>query len=79
MIDEPSTDGAFHFVDALVERLSVLDQGAELAVRFGRHVNCFEFIHCCHSREFESIVFVGLAFDVGPFPGIFVGGADESL
>ena len=64
MIDEPSTNGAFHFVDTAVKSLSIFDQRSELAVRFGGHVNRFEFIHRCHTRELEGIVFVGFAFDV---------------
>jgi hypothetical protein len=77
MIDEPGADGAFHFVDTSVECLSVLDQRAELSVCFGGHVDGLEFIHRSHPSEFQGIVFVGLAFDVGPLPGVFVGGADE--
>lgn len=40
-------------------------------------MNGFEFIHGSHASKFQRIVFVGLSFDVGPFPGVFVGGADE--
>ena len=64
MIDEPSTNGAFHFVDTAVKSLSIFDQRSELAMCFGRHVNGFEFIHRCHTGELESIVFVGFAFNV---------------
>ncbi len=32
-----------------------------------------------HPSQLESIILVGLAFDVGPFPGIFVGRTDERL
>jgi hypothetical protein len=64
MIDEPSTNGAFHLVNAMIERLAVLHQGSELAMCFGGHMNGFEFIHCSHTGELESIVFVGFAFDV---------------
>lgn len=39
VIDEPSANGVFHFVDAIVERLAILDQGAKLAVSFRGHVN----------------------------------------
>ena len=55
---------ALHFVDAMIERLAVLHQRSEFAMRFGGHVNRFEFIHRCHTRELEGIVFVGFAFDV---------------
>lgn len=79
MIDEPSTNGAFHFVDTAVKSLSIFDQGSELAVRFGGHVNRFELIYRSHARELEGIVFVGFAFDVTPLPSVFVGGADESF
>ena len=64
MIDEPSTNGAFHLVDTAVERLSIFDQRSEFAVCFGGHVNGLEFIHRCHTGELESIVFVGFTFDV---------------
>lgn len=64
MVDEPSPYRALHFVDAMIERLAVLHQRSEFAMRFGGHVNRFEFIHRCHTRELEGIVFVGFAFDV---------------
>jgi hypothetical protein len=54
MIDEPSTNGAFHFVDTAVERLSIFDQGSEFTVCFGGHMNRFEFIHCSHTGELEG-------------------------
>ena len=64
MIDEPSTNGAFHFVDTAVKRLSIFDQRSEFAMCFGGHMNGLEFIHRCHTGELEGIVFVGFAFDV---------------
>ena len=39
----------------------------------------FEFFHGGHACEFEGVIFVGLAFDVRPFPGIFIGGTDKCL
>jgi hypothetical protein len=79
MVDEPGANGAFDLVDSRVESLAVLDQRAEFSMRLRRHVHCFEFIHGRHPRQFEGVVLVGLAFDVGPLPGIFVGRADEGL
>ncbi len=38
-----------------------------------------ELLHGGHACELESVVLVNLAFDVAPFPGVFVGGADERL
>ena len=64
VVDEPSPYRALHFVDAMIERLAVLHQRSEFAMCFGGHVNGFEFIHCSHTGELESIVFVGFAFDV---------------
>ncbi len=32
-----------------------------------------------HTNQFQSIVFIGLRFDIAPFPRIFVGGADEGF
>ena len=37
----------------------------------------FEFVHRSHARQLESIVFIGLAFDVTPLPSVFVGRANE--
>ena len=79
MIDEPSSDGAFHFADPTIEGFSVLNERSELAVRFGGHVDRLELAHSCHAGEFESIVLVGFAFDITPLPSVFVGGADESF
>ena len=73
MIDEPSSDRAFHFADTAVECFSVLDQRAELSMRFGGHVDRLEFIHRSHPSEFQGIVFVSLAFYVCPLPRVFVG------
>ncbi len=39
VIDEPSANGVFHLVDAMVKRLAILDQRAKLAVSFRGHVN----------------------------------------
>ncbi len=33
-VDEPSSNGAFHLIDPLVKRFSILDERAEFAVRF---------------------------------------------
>ncbi len=58
MIDEPSTYGAFHLVDAVVERFAVLDQGPKLAMLLAGHMDGFEFVHRCHASKFECVVFV---------------------
>ena len=79
MIDEPSSDGALGFVDTVVESFSVLDERSEFSVCFRRHVNGFEFVHGSHASEFQGVVFVRFAFDVGPSPCIFVGRADEGF
>ncbi len=79
MVDEPSTDGALHLVGALVERFPILDEGSEFSMFLRRHVNGYEFVHGSHAGELKGVVFVCLAFDVGPTPSIFVGGADESF
>ena len=79
MIDEPSSNGALDLIDATIERLAILDQRAKLAMLFRRHVNGFEFSHGRHASQLECIVFVGLAFDVGPLPSLFVRRADERL
>ncbi len=77
LIDEPSTDRVFAFVDASVERLAIFDERAELAM-FGRwHVDGLELAHRGHASKLQSIVFVGLAFHVGPPPRLLVGRADE--
>ena len=77
LVDEPSTDGVLGFVDPSVESLAILDQGAKLTVLLGRRVYRFEFSHGGQTGKLQSVVFVGLAFDIGPPPGFFVGGADE--
>jgi hypothetical protein len=79
VVDKPSTNGALHLVDAMIERLVVLHQRSELTMCFGGHVNRFEFIHGGHTGEREGIVFIGLTFDVTPLPSIFVGGADKGF
>ncbi len=79
MIDEPSSDGALHLVDTTIERLSILDQRSELAMSFRRHVNGFKLIHRSHASKLESVILVGLAFDIGPRPGIFIGGTNQRL
>ena len=79
VIDEPSANGVFHLVDTIVERLAILNQGAKLAVSFRGHVNGLQFVHGSHASQFERIVFVGLAFDVTPLPGVFVGRANKCL
>ena len=38
-----------------------------------------EFVHGSHASEFQGVVFVRFAFDVGPSPSIFVGRADEGF
>ncbi len=65
--------------DAIVECLAILDQWAKLAVSFRGHVNSLQFVHGSHASQFECIVFVGLAFDVTPLPGVFVGRAHKCL
>jgi hypothetical protein len=79
VIDEPSANGVFHLVDAIVERLAILDQRAKLAMSFRGHVNGLQLVHGSHASQLERIVFVGLAFDVAPLPGIFVGGTNKCL
>jgi len=66
MVDEPSPNDALHFIDAAVERFTILDEGTEFAMAFGRHMNRFELTHGCHASELESMVFVYFAFYVGP-------------
>ena len=39
----------------------------------------FELPHHRQASQLEGVVFVGLAFDVLPPPGFFVGAADERL
>ncbi len=79
LVDEPSSDRVFAFVDASVERLAIFDERAELAM-FGRwHGNRLEFAHRRHASKLQGIVFVGLAFHVGPPPRLLVGRADECL
>ena len=79
MIDEPSSNGAFHFADTAVECFSVLDQRAEFSMCFGGHLDRLEFIHRSHLSEFQGIVFVRLAFCVGPLPSVLVGRANGSF
>jgi hypothetical protein len=42
-------------------------------------VDRFEFSHGGQAGKLQRVVFVGLAFDVGPPPGVFVGRADERV
>ncbi len=42
VINEPSSDDAFHFADSAIECLSVFDERSELAVFFGGHMDGFE-------------------------------------
>jgi len=79
VVDEPSPNGALHLGNAMIECLAVLHQGSEFSVHFGWHVDRFQFVHRRHSGELESVVFVGLSFDVGPFPSVFIGGANKCL
>ena len=73
MINEPRTDSTLDLIDAAIEHFPILDQRAKFAVRLRGHVNRFEFIHGRHPSQLECIVAVGLAFDIGPLPGFFVG------
>lgn len=41
------------------------------------HVNGFQFVHGSHPSQLECVILVGLAFDVGPLPSIFVCRTDE--
>jgi hypothetical protein len=70
---------AFHLVDAVVEYLAVLDQRTELAVFLRRHVDGLEFVDRRHAGQFQCVVPVGLSLDIGPLPGVFIGGADKRL
>ncbi|TWU23460.1 hypothetical protein Pla52o_29960 [Novipirellula galeiformis] len=44
-----------------------------------RSVDSFEFSHGSHASEFEGVVTVGFAFDVGSPPSFLVGATDESF
>lgn len=77
LVDEPGADGVLGLVDASVEGLTVFHQRSELAVLLGGRMDGLEFSHGGHPRELEGIVLIGLAFDIGPLPGLFIGGADE--
>ncbi len=79
MVDEPSTNSVLDLIDSPAECLSVHDQRAEPSMLFGWHVHWFEFIHRRHASQFECVVSVGLAFDIGPFPSVIVGRPDELL
>ena len=41
------------------------------------NVHRFEMLHHRQSGEFQGVVLVGFAFDVGPASGLFVGAADQ--
>ena len=61
------------------ECLAVLDQSALFAdLRLG-NMNAFQVTHHGHAGQPQGVVFIGLAFDVLPLPGFFVGAADERL
>ena len=40
-------------------------------------MNGLQFIYGGHSSQFESIVFIGFSFHIGPFPSIFIGGTNN--
>ena len=43
------------------------------------HVDRFELSHHRQASKFQGVVLVGLAFDVLPSPGLFIGAADQRL
>lgn len=72
-----SSNGTFHFSDAVVEGLSILYEGTKLSMLHRGHVYGFELPHGSHASELEGVVFVGFAFNVGPLPSVFIGGTDQ--
>ncbi|TWU10273.1 hypothetical protein Pla52o_57290 [Novipirellula galeiformis] len=77
LVNEPGADGVFGFVNPLVKCLAIFDERAEFPVFMRRSVDGFEFSHGSHASEFEGVVTIGSAFDVGPPPSFLVGATDE--
>ncbi len=77
--NEAVNRSAFHLIDTMIERLSVLHQGSQFMMSLGGHMDSLKLTHRRHSSELEGIVFVGLAFDFTPLPSVFVGRANKGL
>ena len=79
LVDENASNAVSNACDSIVDRLSVFDKKSELSMLFARNVDSFEFIQDIQSSELKSVVAIGLSLDVGPFPCIFIGRANERL
>ena len=78
-VGKQGSDGVLDAIDSSVECLAILDQSSMLAYLVRGHMDRFEVPHHRQSSQLDGVVFVGLAFDVLPSPGLFIGAADQRL